>query len=210
MSLELIIGPMFASKSTELISKLQRLSCIGQPVLAVNHIWDKKRHEDEDKNDQKNDDPSKNDQNITSHHGWKFPALYAATLKEVREHEQYHQAQVVAIDEGQFFPDLAEQVRHMVEKDHKKVYVAALNGSAERTLMGQIGELLPLIDDIRFETAFCAICRDGVTKGIFSMRRSKSNPKSEIQPEKGIVQIGAEDLYVTVCRKHYLEHHQQS
>lgn len=193
MSLHLILGPMFASKSTELITHLQRLSCVGQQVLAINHSWDQQRHL---KNEEKTD--TKNQEKIQSHHGFEFPAVFCQDLISIMNMDLYQKASVVAIDEGQFFPDLFEQVLKMVEQDHKHVYVAGLNGTAERTNMGQIHLLIPLADDIQFQTAFCALCQDGMTKGIFSLCKASKETQ---------VQIGADDLYMAVCRKHYLNHH---
>ena len=40
MSLELIIGPMFSGKTTELIRRCRRLKAVGKKVLIINHKRD--------------------------------------------------------------------------------------------------------------------------------------------------------------------------
>ena len=45
-NLELIIGPMYSSKSTEIISRYRTYQIINKKVLIVNHIKDKERNND--------------------------------------------------------------------------------------------------------------------------------------------------------------------
>ena len=42
MSLQLILGPMFAGKSSELLGTVRKYNAIGWPVLVVTHSLDKR------------------------------------------------------------------------------------------------------------------------------------------------------------------------
>jgi thymidine kinase len=73
-----------------------------------------------------------------------------------------------------------------------------LNGCAEKELFGDLYKLIPHVDDIVFLTAFCKQCEeetgDNFSEAIFS-KKIISNDKT--------VEVGAENLYRAVCRKHY-------
>lgn len=66
--------------------------------------------------------------------------------------------QVVAIDEAQFFPDLAEFCSEAVDVDGKHVIVAGLSGDFKRQRFGQLLELMPLADSITQLRSKCAFC----------------------------------------------------
>lgn len=74
---------------------------------------------------------------------------------------------VIAIDEGQFFPDvfistLICKIAQFCEKlanDGKIVLVAALDGSFERKPFNTILELIPLCEKVVKLTAVCWYCK---------------------------------------------------
>jgi thymidine kinase len=70
----------------------------------------------------------------------------------------YHKLQVLAIDEAQFFPDLAEFCAQAVDGDGKHVIVAGLSGDFRRRRFGQLLELMPLADSITQLTSKCGFC----------------------------------------------------
>jgi len=104
------------------------------------------------------------------------------------------QADVILINEGQFFEDLYKVVVDLL-KENKKVYVCGLDGDFERKKIGQILDLIPLCDKVTKLTSLCSICRDG-TPGIFSMR---------LTDEKSQILVGV-DNYAPVCRNCFSKH----
>jgi thymidine kinase len=100
-------------------------------------------------------------------------------------------ADVIIINEGQFFDDLLPAVEHMLQ-DNKKIYVGGLDGDFERKKFGQILDLIPLCDKVTKMTSLCGICKNG-TPGIFSKR---------ISLEKEQTVVGS-DNYIPVCRPCY-------
>jgi thymidine kinase len=106
-------------------------------------------------------------------------------------------AQLVILDEAQFFPDLYEFVRILVDIQKKKVLVVGLDGDIHRKPFGSILQCIPLADSITKLKAFCSLCGDG-TEAIFSHR------KKEIVSTEQIF-VGGAEAYMPLCRKHYLE-----
>jgi thymidine kinase len=171
---------MFSSKTTTLISKLDRHT-FGQKVLAVNHEMDTRY----------------SIQGLQTHDGKSFPCVRVNKLDALFTNPQYVQSHVIGIDEAQFYSDLVESVKFMVEKDHKIVYVAGLNGSFRREWFGHIQELIPWTDTLTLLNAVCMECNDGKTPGIFSKLVVKSNG------DDNNILVGGSAQYHAVCRRHF-------
>lgn len=196
--LEIILGPMYASKSTRLVEIYKQCKFCNIPVTVINHIID---------NRYDNQLLSTTDYELLSTHDQvKIPCLQASELNDIwtdsgykktgekRDlwwHNAVRDSDVILINEGQFFPDLYEVVANMVACN-KKVYVCGLDGDFERKKFGTILDLIPLCDKVCKLTSLCSMCRDG-TPGIFSMRLTN---------EKQQTVVGS-DNYIPVCRKCY-------
>jgi thymidine kinase len=128
-----------------------------------------------------------------------IPCILSKTLSEIwknPENESYatvHDADVILINEGQFFSDLLDIVLDMVEVENKKVYICGLDGDFKRSKFGQISDLIPYCDKLTKLQSLCSLCRNG-TKGIFSHRVSQ---------ETSQVVIGS-DNYKPLCRTCYI------
>jgi thymidine kinase len=127
------------------------------------------------------------------------PCLQANKLadiwtRETGNSDAYHllrSAEVILINEGQFFSDLYEVVVDML-KYNKKIYICGLDGDFERKKFGSILDLIPLCDKVNKLTSLCSLCKDG-TPAIFSMRLTE---------EKEQTIVGSTN-YIPVCRKCY-------
>lgn len=66
--------------------------------------------------------------------------IAVANLSELKQRwrAEYDNAEVVAIDEGQFFPDLEEFCCTAADEDGKQVIVAGLDGDFRRERFGQV------------------------------------------------------------------------
>ena len=158
MSLELIVGPMFSGKSTELIRRVQRLQTIGKSLAVYNSV---------------NDDRYGLD-GIYTHDMKTVQCITTDTLMSQLHTSTFETADYIFIDEAQFFKDLFNFVRDIVDKHGKHVIVIGLNGDSNRIPFGQINDLLPYCDDITMLKALCSKCKDG-TPGIFSKRISENS-----------------------------------
>jgi thymidine kinase len=100
--------------------------------------------------------------------------------------------ETILINEGQFFPDIEDQVKQLVEVGNKRVYICGLDGDFERKPIGNLLQLVPFSDHIIKLKSLCSLCRDG-TPGVFSFRTSR---------EVDQVVIGSSN-YVPLCRGCY-------
>ncbi|KAA6383903.1 MAG: thymidine kinase, partial [Streblomastix strix] len=89
--IELIQGPMFAGKTTELIQRVEEEQRAGRNCVVFKYQFDTRYSESM----------------ISTHDHRMIPAV---PCKELAAHDaEASRAQVIAIDEGQFFPDLLEE-----------------------------------------------------------------------------------------------------
>lgn len=185
--LTVILGCMFAQKTTELVRMIRRYRSVGWRVLVVNHSADTRY----------------GSECIASHDSDQEPAIAAGKLEEVDRLVRSGEYQAVAVDEGQFFPDLFEHVTAWADQCAVNVVVAGLDGTFQREPFGDMLRLVPHAEEVMRLSALCAHCRDG-TKAIYSRRiLGTVRPAGAIESE--IIQVGAAESYVPVCRRHYLE-----
>lgn len=172
--LELALGPMFSGKTTYLVQTYKKYTYIGKKVAVINFADDTRYHETM----------------LSTHDKVMIPCIQAKSLQTV--YEEVKAADVILINEGQFFNDLAEIVLKMVDEDKKTVYVFGLDGDFKREKFGQMLDLIPMCDKVEKLHALCSLCRNGKV-ALFSHRVSN---------EEGQVVIGS-DNYVSLCRGCY-------
>ncbi|CAG0918865.1 unnamed protein product [Notodromas monacha] len=171
--IQVILGPMFSGKSTELVRRMKRFGVARHDCLVVKYAKDC-RYDVE---------------NLATHDKQILPAVAANVLADVR-----HKAEgvsVIGIDEGQFFPDLKEFCEDMAN-ERKIVIVAALDGTFQRQPFANVMNLIPLAEKVEKLTAVCMMCHD--REASFTKRRG-----SETEVEV----IGGEEMYLAVCRSCY-------
>lgn len=178
--LEIIIGPMFSGKSTELITRVERYKYTANfsKILLINHSSDNRQNSISGKI---------NGESVQTHSGKTMDAIKTDKLMKVFEIALEHD--VIGIDEAQFFDDLLAFFKS-IEHYNKVIIVAGLDGDIKRNPMGQILNLIPYANKVEKITA---IDTDG-SDAIFTQRRQKSNK---------IIDIGGCETYVAVSRKNY-------
>jgi thymidine kinase len=180
--LELIIGPMFSGKSTELIRHIRMMKVINAKYIVIKPKIDNRYESDK----------------IVSHNKDSESCIVVDDLNEVTD-EMIIDCIYLIIDEGQFLKNLKNKVLYWVEKLNKNVIIGGLDGDFQRNPIGEIIALIPYADICNKKTALCKICNDG-TNALFSHRicgENKSDNKDQIL-------IGSNDSYIPLCRKHYL------
>lgn len=175
--LELVIGPMFSGKTSKLLDLYKQYQYCNLSVIVINHSSDNRYSETM----------------LSTHDKQMIPCIQTDSLKTIWEsmRSSFESADVILINEGQFFDDLYEIVYNMLDY-RKKVYVSGLDGDFQRKKFGQILDLIPLCDKVTKIASLCGICKNGQA-GIFSKR---------ITQEAEQTLIGS-DNYVPVCRKCY-------
>ena len=173
--LELVIGPMFSGKTSRLIEIYKQCQFCNIPSIVINHSIDTRYH----------------DHLLSNHDKVMIPCIQTSSLLSILKSEDVKSADVVLINEGQFFSDLYDFVIQMIESN-KKIFIAGLDGDFQRKKFGQIIDLIPLCDKVSKLVSLCSICKNG-TPGIFSKRISN-------EVEQTIV---GSTNYIPVCRDCY-------
>jgi thymidine kinase len=185
MSLELLIGPMFAGKSSAIQSIVRRHQSMSWRVFVVTNAMDNRY----------SDTPA-----VVNHDRISIPAIAVSALMPLLSHEEYDRSRLVVIEEAQFFPDLVEFVRAVVDRDRKHCVVVGLDGDAERRPFGKVLDLVPHCDRVSKLTAMCKRCGDG-TPALFTFAAGSAAAAANAE---GVPCVGSDDLYVPLCRRHYL------
>lgn len=174
-NLELIIGPMFSGKSTEIIKRVRLLKIINKKILIIKPKIDNRYIEGK----------------ITSHN---FETVDCKIINYLNELDDLEISNIdtIIIDEGQFFNDLLETVNRWLNNFSINIIVAGLDGDFQQKPIGQILNLIPLSNKCIKLNSVCNICKDG-TEAPFTLRHIRS--------EETIL-IGGAETYIPVCRKH--------
>ena len=177
--LELILGSMFSGKTSYLLDVYKKCMFCNIPVAVINYAAD----------DRYTSEPM-----LSTHDKQMIPCILATTISDAIQNnsEMIARVETILINEGQFFPDIEDQVKQLVEVGNKRVYICGLDGDFERKPIGNLLQLVPFSDHIIKLKSLCSLCRDG-TPGVFSFRTSR---------EVDQVVIGSSN-YVPLCRGCY-------
>jgi thymidine kinase len=175
--LEIILGGMYAGKTSRLVEIYKQCIFCNISVTVINHSIDN-RYDNEF---------------LSTHDKIKIPCIKTEKILDVLNNNEslLQISDVILINEGQFFSDLYESVILLLSCG-KKVYVCGLDGDFERKKFGQILDIIPLCDKVTKLTSLCSICKNG-TPGIFSKRVT-------LEIEQTVV---GSDNYIPVCRNCY-------
>lgn len=188
MSIKLIIGCMFASKTTTLISYIDRYKIADKKCIMINHKLDNRYVKEEDKED-------KGDAVIT-HTNIKYPAIKCNSLSEIQD--KLLEYDVIGIDEIQFYDDNSIDIIEKLANIGKILIISGLNGTYDKTEFKNISKLVPLAEDIIKLKAICMNCKNDAD---FSLLYDKGHENEK--GKKGKILIGDGQVYKAVCRKCY-------
>lgn len=177
MSLDIIIGPMFAGKSSRIADIVSRYEALGSRVLLVKPECDNRYGEE----------------HIT-HNKRKTPCIAVKDLDDIPKN-LIQNSDIIIVDEAQFFKYLVPFCEWVVDTHEKKLYLVGLDGDSNRRKFGELLDCIPLADRVEKLHAFCKKCANG-TPGLFSSRKSGA--------PRDLIAIGGADLYETLCRECYM------
>jgi thymidine kinase len=140
MALELIIGPMFAGKTTYAIDLVRRYANQGLRVLVVKPAIDTR---------------FVNLNELTTHNGDSVPCYTTCTLNSLTADFIQHFS-VIIVDEAQFFEGLVPFVEFAVDTHLKIVYLIGLSGDSDRRSFGELLDTIPLANRITHLHSRCA------------------------------------------------------
>ena len=179
-TIDLIIGPMFAGKTTELIRRLNIYAELGLKTLYINSSLD-----------------TRSNKIFSTHNSTigKISKIDAIKIKNLCE-ANFESYDVIGIDESQLFSNLKKYAINYTDNYGKKLIITGLNGDYLRSPFGEINDLIPYCDTISKLNPFCKLCADKkiISKAIFTKRITKSTET---------LLIGGKESYLPVCRKCY-------
>jgi thymidine kinase len=101
--LELVFGCMFSGKTSYLLDVYKKCMFCNIPVAVINYAADNRY----------TTDPM-----LSTHDKQMIPCILANTIQDAIQNnlEAISLAETILINEGQFFPDIEEQVKYLVEQ----------------------------------------------------------------------------------------------
>jgi thymidine kinase len=173
--IEVIAGCMFSGKTEELIRRLRRAQIAKQTVKIFKPRIDL-RYSDSD---------------IVSHSEQSLPSILISDINEITELAK--DAQVVGIDEAQFFSNDIVDICNRLANEGKRVIVAGLDQDYKGIPFEPMPQLLAIAEYITKTLAICVNCGNPADK---TQRKTTSSER---------VVVGAADIYEARCRKcHYI------
>lgn len=173
--LRVICGPMFSGKTKTLISVIDEYKNDGKKVFVFKPKMDTRYAEDA----------------VVSHDKEEVEAYSVKRPAEILD--LFHNADVVAIDEVQFFDSTIIDVCNIITNFGKTVIAAGLDMDYKAKAFGPMPGLLTLADEVIKLNSVCTFCSGHAR---FSHR---------ISSESGTVVLGEKDKYVPLCRSCYNE-----
>jgi thymidine kinase len=178
----IILGCMFAGKSSELIRQIRRYRSIGLDVLVIKHKIDDRYSAG----------------CLTSHNQESIDSVNVDNLDVIFSEykDAYDSADLIVIEEAQFFNKIYDFVIKTSEVYGKDVITAGLDGNFKRQpfLNGEFLRLIPIAENVYKLHGFCQICHK---KASFTKSIMKNVDKEVV--------VGGKESYIPVCRRHYLE-----
>jgi len=179
--IQLIIGPMFARKTSTMIGEIERAMIAKKPCLIIKHAVDTRY------------DHKTSNVAIVTHNGKIFndcPIVTADCLANVNN-DIVVASHSIAISEGQFYNDIVEYANKWADMG-KHIIIEGLNGDYKQQSFKPIADLIPYADDILHLKAICmkCLCNDAS----FTIRLSSDSEQ---------IKIGSDDIYQAVCRNCY-------
>ncbi|CAL6066077.1 Thymidine_kinase [Hexamita inflata] len=173
--IQMVVGPMFSGKSTEVIRRVRKYRAAKREVLVVKYAADTRYSAE----------------CLATHDRSNMEAVSTSTLEQIN-YLVTDNISVIAVDEGQFYSDIVKYAE-LWANSGKTVIISALDGTWQRKPFACISELMSLADSVEKLTAVCYKCQETAP---FSAR---------ITQETEEVVIGGADKYVACCRKCWME-----
>ncbi len=172
--IEVICGSMFSGKTEELIRRIRRVEIAKQRVKVFKPKIDTRYSEFE----------------IVSHSELSYPSEIVTDADEILE--KSFDAQVIGIDEAQFFENNLVDVCQNLADSGKRVIVAGLDQDYRAVPFEPIPKLLAIAEYITKTLAVCVIC------GAPANRTQRNTDSSEQ------ILVGAKNHYEARCRLHHV------
>ena len=171
--IEVICGSMFSGKTEELIRRLKRARIARQRVVVFKPVIDVRYSADD----------------VVSHDAHSQAAIPVDDTRCITA--QAAEAEVVGIDEAQFFDEGLPEVCNQLARSGKRVIVAGLDMDFKGVPFGPMPQLMAIADEVTKVHAICVKCG---TLAYVSHRLVKNDRR---------VMLGEAQAYEPLCRTCY-------
>jgi thymidine kinase len=178
--IEVICGSMFSGKTEELIRRLRRAQIARQRIQVFKPGIDLRY----------------TDKAIASHNGLQEQAIPVNNSTELLAHLD-PTADVVAIDEVQFFDTDIVAVCNTLADQGKRVICAGLDMDFRGVPFGPIPQLLAIAEHVDKLHAICVVC------GAEASRTQRLIAGQPAYIDDPVVLVGASEVYEARCRAHH-------
>ena len=173
--IEVITGCMFSGKTEELIRRLRRAQIAKQKVKIFKPRIDARY----------------SDNSIVSHNEQSLPSILIEDINDVLKYSD--DAQVIGIDEAQFFNEEIVHICNLLASQGKRIIVSGLDQDYTGKPFEPVPQLLAIAEYITKQHAICVVCGNPADK---TQRKTTESER---------VIVGAADIYEARCRKcHYI------
>ena len=177
-----IAGCMFCGKTDEMLRLLRRFSIAGRQVVLVKPRLDTRTDE----------------VTVVSRSGAEHRAVTVDHSAEIET--AVGAADIVAIEEGQFFDEALPEVVEALAASGKQVIVTGLDRDFRGIPFGTMPRLLALADQVTKLTAICMVCGEPATR---TQRLIDGEPAPADSPLIVIGGLG-DETYEARCRLHHV------
>ncbi|MDP9269973.1 MAG: thymidine kinase [Chloroflexota bacterium] len=176
-----ICGCMFCGKTDEMLRLLRRFAIAGRQVILIKPRLDTRSDE----------------ATVISRSGANHDAVSVGDSREIEA--VIGEADIVAVEEGQFFDEGLPDVVERLADAGKQVIVTGLDRDFRGVPFGPMPRLMALADQVTKLTAICMVCGEQATR---TQRLINGKPASADSPLIVIGGIG-DEAYEARCRQHH-------
>jgi thymidine kinase len=178
--IELICGPMFSGKSTELIRLVDRLTIAGEQCVIFKPKIDNRYTPDK----------------VCTHSKIERGCVVIREPSEIVDYLKMHRdISVVAVDEAQFFDNEITKVLESISNAGYDVLIAGLDKNFRGEPFGPMQELICLAEYVHKLTAVCNVCGNDAS---YTQRIINGQPADYNSPT---ILVGEKDTYQARCRE---------
>jgi thymidine kinase len=176
-----ICGCMFCGKTDEMLRLLRRFTIAGRQVVLIKPSLDTRT----------------TDASVVSRSGAQHPAMAVDHSREIAS--LIGDADIVAVEEGQFFDEGLPDVVETLADAGKQILVTGLDRDFRGVPFGPMPRLMALADQVTKLTAICVVCGEQATR---TQRLIDGHPASSDSP---LIVIGGmgDETYEARCRLHH-------
>jgi thymidine kinase len=184
MTLEVIIGPMFSGKTSELIRLVEREVYAKRKGAIFKIAFDERYSA----------------RQVVTHNGLRYDAYSvsgtATGVRKIKEVAMSSKLDAIGVDEVNFFPPQVVPLLDSLAQD-RRVIACGLNLNFRAEPFPTTMELAARADRVRYLSAVCVVCGQEATR---TQRLIGGKPAPRDSP---VIAVGGKEMYEPRCRNCY-------